>query len=58
MISSLDTAPFPAITLCNLNPYKASVATDVDLVKRTVIIIILMEFTKYWISSCRLLMVL
>ncbi|KAE9550741.1 hypothetical protein FO519_006042 [Halicephalobus sp. NKZ332] len=30
-----DTAPFPAITLCNLNPYKASVATNVDLVKRT-----------------------
>ncbi|VDK46802.1 unnamed protein product [Anisakis simplex] len=30
-----DTAPFPAITLCNLNPYKASLATDVDLVKRT-----------------------
>uniref|UniRef100_A0A158PB13 Degenerin mec-4/10 cytosolic domain-containing protein n=1 Tax=Angiostrongylus cantonensis TaxID=6313 RepID=A0A158PB13_ANGCA len=31
-----DTAPFPAITLCNLNPYKASLATSVDLVKRTV----------------------
>ncbi|KAK6765984.1 hypothetical protein RB195_025725 [Necator americanus] len=30
-----DTAPFPAITLCNLNPYKASLATSVDLVKRT-----------------------
>uniref|UniRef100_A0A183V586 Amiloride-sensitive sodium channel n=2 Tax=Toxocara canis TaxID=6265 RepID=A0A183V586_TOXCA len=30
-----DTAPFPAITLCNLNPYKASLATDVELVKRT-----------------------
>uniref|UniRef100_A0AC34PWH4 Uncharacterized protein n=1 Tax=Panagrolaimus sp. JU765 TaxID=591449 RepID=A0AC34PWH4_9BILA len=30
-----DTAPFPAITLCNLNPYKASVATNVDLIKRT-----------------------
>ncbi|MFH4981574.1 hypothetical protein AB6A40_008283 [Gnathostoma spinigerum] len=31
-----DTAPFPAITLCNLNPYKASLATNVDLVQRTV----------------------
>ncbi|CAI5455769.1 unnamed protein product [Caenorhabditis angaria] len=30
-----DTAPFPAITLCNLNPYKASLATNVDLIKRT-----------------------
>ncbi|KJH52915.1 degenerin [Dictyocaulus viviparus] len=30
-----DTAPFPAITLCNLNPYKSSLATNVDLVKRT-----------------------
>uniref|UniRef100_A0A914Y447 Degenerin mec-4/10 cytosolic domain-containing protein n=1 Tax=Panagrolaimus superbus TaxID=310955 RepID=A0A914Y447_9BILA len=30
-----DTAPFPAITLCNLNPYKASVATNVEVIRRT-----------------------
>ncbi|GMT05278.1 hypothetical protein PENTCL1PPCAC_27452, partial [Pristionchus entomophagus] len=30
-----DTAPFPAITLCNLNPYKASLASNVELVQRT-----------------------
>ncbi|PAV60388.1 hypothetical protein WR25_23574 [Diploscapter pachys] len=30
-----DTAPFPAVTICNLNPYKASLASDVDLVRRT-----------------------
>ncbi|GMS79828.1 hypothetical protein PENTCL1PPCAC_2003, partial [Pristionchus entomophagus] len=30
-----DTAPFPAITLCNLNPYKASLASNVALVQRT-----------------------
>ena len=30
-----DAAPFPAITLCNLNPYKKTLAQDVDLVKRT-----------------------
>ncbi|CAD5216182.1 unnamed protein product [Bursaphelenchus okinawaensis] len=30
-----DTAPFPAITICNLNPYKASMAKDVELIKRT-----------------------
>uniref|UniRef100_A0A914X6W9 Uncharacterized protein n=1 Tax=Plectus sambesii TaxID=2011161 RepID=A0A914X6W9_9BILA len=30
-----DTAPFPAITLCNLNPYKASRASSVDVIKRT-----------------------
>uniref|UniRef100_A0A7I4KHJ7 BMA-MEC-4 n=1 Tax=Brugia malayi TaxID=6279 RepID=A0A7I4KHJ7_BRUMA len=29
-----DTAPFPAITLCNLNPYKASLATDIDVIRR------------------------
>ncbi|VDN04218.1 unnamed protein product [Thelazia callipaeda] len=31
---NLDTAPFPAITLCNLNPYKVSLANDVDLIRR------------------------
>uniref|UniRef100_A0A915D8L0 Degenerin mec-4/10 cytosolic domain-containing protein n=1 Tax=Ditylenchus dipsaci TaxID=166011 RepID=A0A915D8L0_9BILA len=30
-----DNAPFPAITLCNLNPYKASDATRVELIRRT-----------------------
>ncbi|KAI6177484.1 hypothetical protein M3Y97_00912700 [Aphelenchoides bicaudatus] len=30
-----DTAPFPSITVCNLNPYKASITKDVDLIKRT-----------------------
>ncbi|EJW79494.1 degenerin mec-4, partial [Wuchereria bancrofti] len=29
-----DMAPFPAITLCSLNPYKASLATDVDVIRR------------------------
>lgn len=31
-----DPAPFPAITLCNLNPYKRSSAERVSLVQRTV----------------------
>ncbi|KAI1725988.1 amiloride-sensitive sodium channel domain-containing protein [Ditylenchus destructor] len=30
-----DSAPFPAITLCNLNPYKASKATGVRLIRKT-----------------------
>ncbi|KAI6188725.1 hypothetical protein M3Y98_00384900 [Aphelenchoides besseyi] len=30
-----DTAAFPAITICNLNPYKASMTKDVELIKRT-----------------------
>lgn len=30
-----DAAPFPAITLCNLNPYKKSSAEQVSLVQRT-----------------------
>ncbi|CAJ0956463.1 unnamed protein product, partial [Mesorhabditis belari] len=29
-----DTAPFPAITICNLNPYKAHLASNVELVRR------------------------
>uniref|UniRef100_A0A0N5AKK7 Amiloride-sensitive sodium channel n=1 Tax=Syphacia muris TaxID=451379 RepID=A0A0N5AKK7_9BILA len=30
-----DSAPFPAITICNLNPYKISLAKDHDLINRT-----------------------
>ncbi|CAD5222001.1 unnamed protein product [Bursaphelenchus xylophilus] len=29
-----ETAPFPAITLCNLNPYKDSLLKDVDAIKK------------------------
>uniref|UniRef100_A0A0K0FMN3 Degenerin mec-10 (inferred by orthology to a C. elegans protein) n=1 Tax=Strongyloides venezuelensis TaxID=75913 RepID=A0A0K0FMN3_STRVS len=29
-----DTAPFPAITICNLNPYKDSVIRNVDKIKK------------------------
>ncbi|CAJ0567782.1 unnamed protein product, partial [Mesorhabditis spiculigera] len=30
-----DTAPFPAITICNLNPYKQHLARSVALIQRT-----------------------
>jgi len=36
-ISLLDTAPFPAITLCNLNPYKASSISRVETVGETLL---------------------
>uniref|UniRef100_A0A914UVE8 Degenerin mec-4/10 cytosolic domain-containing protein n=2 Tax=Plectus sambesii TaxID=2011161 RepID=A0A914UVE8_9BILA len=35
ILLKFDTAPFPAITLCNLNPYKQSLIGRVELVRRT-----------------------
>ncbi|CAJ0578265.1 unnamed protein product, partial [Mesorhabditis spiculigera] len=31
-----DTAPFPAITLCNLNPYRDSLVQDVEAVRKII----------------------
>ncbi|KAI6226496.1 Degenerin mec-10 [Aphelenchoides fujianensis] len=31
---SVDNAPFPAVTLCNINPYKDSMLKDVEAIKK------------------------